>query len=319
MPRDLSDCLIIRNEGGFTHGTASLDIYFPSSKTLYSDYFKARNGFPLGDVFQSIARDNTRLFLVINNSHKIEVVDGATLTHIATVENLVSPRYLFIASATKAYCSNYGGSQISKIDLNSYKQTASIKAPYWNERWNYIYSDSGAYLLGVKTDKLYYFSAETDSLSDSLSVGKEPQWIVQNHFYAHCWVLCSAAIKTEPAELDLVDASTFSLSQRFSFGSLRRNPSSLQINGTQDTLYWLEADGIYRMAEQASSLPAQSWIPARGKNFYGLSIDYKTGDIYATDAIDYVQRGFVYRYSRAGTLLDSFRAGVIPAEAYRLR
>ena len=44
-----------------------------------------------------------------------------------------------------------------------------------------------------------------------------------------------------------------------------------------------------------------------------MAVDPKTGDIYVTDAKNYVMNGMVYRYSNDGVLLNSFEAGIIPS------
>jgi hypothetical protein len=46
---------------------------------------------------------------------------------------------------------------------------------------------------------------------------------------------------------------------------------------------------------------------------YNMAIEPKTGDIYVTDAKNYMMNGTVYRYSNDGVLLSSFEAGVIPS------
>jgi ribonuclease-3 family protein len=47
--------------------------------------------------------------------------------------------------------------------------------------------------------------------------------------------------------------------------------------------------------------------------FYNMTIEPRTGDIYVTDAKNYMMNGTVYRYTNDGLLLSSFEAGVIPS------
>ena len=47
--------------------------------------------------------------------------------------------------------------------------------------------------------------------------------------------------------------------------------------------------------------------------FYNMAVEPETGDIYVTDAKNYMMNGTVYRYSNDGVLLNSFEAGVIPS------
>ena len=43
-----------------------------------------------------------------------------------------------------------------------------------------------------------------------------------------------------------------------------------------------------------------------------LTVDPRTSEVYLADALDYVQPGWVFRYSARGELLDSFQVGIIP-------
>ena len=62
----------------------------------------------------------------------------------------------------------------------------------------------------------------------------------------------------------------------------------------------------------ADSLPAEPFLPYKDTIYYGLTIDPESGDVYVADAIDYVQQGMIYRYSKERELLDSFYVGIIP-------
>jgi hypothetical protein len=47
--------------------------------------------------------------------------------------------------------------------------------------------------------------------------------------------------------------------------------------------------------------------------FYGLDIDPVTGNIFVSDAVDYVQNGWVYKYNQVNAaLLNRYSAGLIP-------
>ncbi|MBK6410851.1 MAG: hypothetical protein IPF78_14360 [Flavobacteriales bacterium] len=85
----------------------------------------------------------------------------------------------------------------------------------------------------------------------------------------------------------------------------------MSITGGKDTLYYLNG-GAYRMAITDSSLPVAAFVPADGRNLYALGVDPVDGTIYLSDAIDYVQRGMIYRYRPDGSLLNTFHAGTIP-------
>ena len=50
--------------------------------------------------------------------------------------------------------------------------------------------------------------------------------------------------------------------------------------------------------------------PIISRSFYGLG--YNDGYIYGSDAVDYVQNGWSYKYNESGTIVDSVRVGIIP-------
>ena len=66
------------------------------------------------------------------------------------------------------------------------------------------------------------------------------------------------------------------------------------------------------MSISDTSLPSTPFINGNGKLFYSLAVDPNRNEIYVSDAIDYLQRGSIYRYSAAGNLIDQFKAGIIP-------
>ena len=66
------------------------------------------------------------------------------------------------------------------------------------------------------------------------------------------------------------------------------------------------------MDVNAERLPLRPFLPYKNTLYYGLTVNPKNGDVYVADAIDYVQKGMVYRYSKECELLDQFYVGIIP-------
>jgi hypothetical protein len=89
----------------------------------------------------------------------------------------------------------------------------------------------------------------------------------------------------------------------------------IRINGTGDTLYFLNRD-VYRMSVLPDEVPTlfieSPYEGAVQGGFNGLGIDPWTSGVYVADAIDFVQRGVVYRYTPEGTVVDTFRTGINP-------
>ena len=97
--------------------------------------------------------------------------------------------------------------------------------------------------------------------------------------------------------------------------------SKLSIDGSRTRLYWSNnrynsdgenIGGIYSMDISRSALPEIPTVAANGKKFYSLTVSPLNEEIFAADALDYMQNGVIYRYNSDGELIGQFEAGVIP-------
>jgi hypothetical protein len=140
------------------------------------------------------------------------------------------------------------------------------------------------------------------------------------------WVLSDGGLEgsaygREKAALTRIDAGSFTVEQVMEFSDTKCSPSKLCLNGTKDTLLFINGSwgssgssesGIFRMPVTANSLPNEAFIPENLQLFYGLAIDPKTSIVYVSDALDYMQNGTIYRYSMQGKKIDSFKADIAP-------
>lgn len=299
----------ITNEGNFQYGNAKVSYYSITDASVTEDLYKIANGTALGDVCQSMYLFNGKAYIVVNNSGKVAVVNSKTFATITEIQGLGSPRYFLPVSNNKAYVTDLYANSISIVNLSTNSKTGSIPCKGWTEELISVYGKT--YITNKQSDKIYIVNEATDLLEDSIQVGYGSNSIREDKD-GKLWVLCSGSISnTIKASLHKINPVTKQVEQSFLFASAADSPWRLNINGSNDTLYFMN-NNIYRMSISASTLPSTPFITSNGRAFYGLGVDPINGTIYVSDAIDYVQRGMVYRYSSNGALINSFLAGIIP-------
>src|SRR6056297_456955 len=99
---DTENGVFISCEGNFMYGNGSLSFYNTQTGMVTNRVFYARNNAPLGDVVQSLASHGSFMYVVVNNSGKIYVVDQETVEFRGVIKGLTSPRYIHFLSGEKA-------------------------------------------------------------------------------------------------------------------------------------------------------------------------------------------------------------------------
>lgn len=304
--------IYVLNEGNFQWGNASLDLYYPDSGRVVSGAFSARNGRPLGDVLQSMTILGSRAFLVVNNTARVEVVDRETLASLGTIEGLTSPRYLLPVGPDKAYVTDLYAPHLHVVDLNTLTAQTPIPLPGWTEAL--IQVGTEVWVSHMHRPWLYVIDPSRDVVVDSVAVGLGGNSLALDAAGA-LWLLCAGDILTgSGGSLWRIDPAQRRVTWQGTFGA-DAHPGALRLNPAGDQLYFL-LGGLRRLPVGQPALPAPLIVPAAGRTFYGLGVDPQTGIVYASDAIDYVQRGLVYRFTPDGERIDSFRTGIIPGGFY---
>ena len=93
---------------------------------------------------------------------------------------------------------------------------------------------------------------------------------------------------------------------------LSHSVSHLKINGAGNEIYYFDNNGVNAISINDTSAPANPFSPVNGRNLYGLGVDPYNGDVFVSDALDYVQNSKIYRYDKNANLIQSFTAGLIP-------
>ena len=126
------------------------------------------------------------------------------------------------------------------------------------------------------------------------------------------WVLSSGGYNNEMfPELNCINTNSLQIEKTLTFQSKYLSPEGLCSNKTADSLFYIN-NHIYKMSVNDNQLPISPIIYKNYHLFYALAMDPGNNELYISDAIDYNQNGFVFRYATNGMGLDSARMGIIP-------
>ena len=347
-PRELSSFaanepigMYLLNEGNMGSNKATID-YVDFSKGIYiRNIYGERNPNvikELGDVGNDIHVYGNRLYAVINCSHKVEVMDLYTCRRIGQID-IPNCRYIRF-HGDKAYISSYVGpvsidpnaqlGAIFEVDTATLRITRQVTVGYQPEEFeiidNYIYvANSGGYRAPD-----YDSTLSVVNLTDFRQVKKIPVCVnphrVRKDQYNRLWITSRGDHKDvqpqlvclqplhptpytlhhiSPSEMVIIGDSMYYYGAHWSDETMS-NQITYGVFNIQNSLPYREGAGV------GSSLITDG-TEQNIKIPYGIQVNPYNGDIYITDAKNYVSSGQLHCYSREGKRKWSVRTGDIPA------
>src|SRR5690606_17554922 len=146
------DGIFVSHEGNFTKANASVSHIHGNISAITNDIFRTSNGRALGDVSQSMVVTDRYVFIVVNNSNTIEVVNKKTFKSVYTItQGLSSPRFA-VVKKNKLYVTSLNNASVNVYDAISFDFIKEI--PLNNTAENivaageYIYAANGFYSGG---------------------------------------------------------------------------------------------------------------------------------------------------------------------------
>ena len=315
------------NQGPFNSGTGTISYYNRTTKAVTADLFQLVNQRPLGNVAQSMQAFNGKAYIVVNNDAKTEVVNATTFASTGTITNLAQPRYFVGLNSTTGYISQWGANgltgSVAVVNLQTNKVTSTIPTGKGAENmllvggYLYVACSGGDGIDSVVT----VINTTTNTVAGNIWVGPNPQSL-QIDASGKIWVLCGGEFNSsytliEPSQLVRINPFTntveltlpFNATTASNFYSSATSPSNLIINPSKGTLYYLYNGAVYSQSTTASTLAT---TPIINESFYGLGIDSTTNYLYAANAGNYTNNGWVVRFTTTGAKVDSFQVGIIP-------
>ena len=328
--------MYLLNEGNMGSNKATID-YLDFSKGIYiRNIYGERNPNvikELGDVGNDIQVYGNRLYAVINCSHKVEVMDLHSCRRIGQID-IPNCRYIRF-HGDKAYISSYVGpvsidpnaqlGAIFEVDTATLRITRQVTVGYQPEEFeiigNYLYvANSGGYRAPD-----YDSTLSVVDLTDFRQVKKIPVCVnphrVRKDQYNRLWITSRGDHKDVQPQLTCFSPITNSLLP------IAQAPAVSEMVLLGDSMYFYGSHWSDKIMSnqitygvlniQYPITNTQSFITdGTEQNIkipYGIQVNPYNGDIYITDAKNYVSSGQLHCYSREGKRKWSVRTGDIPA------
>ena len=333
------------NEGNMGSNKCTLD-YFDYFTGLYARNFYAERNpnviKELGDVGNDIGIYGSKLYVVVNCSHKVEVMDARTGVRLGQVD-IPNCRYVRFYRG-KAYISSYVGpvlidpsapkGAVFEVDTTSLTVTRKVSVGYQPEEMeivdDYMYvANSGGYRVPD-----YDNTVSVIQMIDFKQVQQIPVAInlhrLKQDSHKQLWVSSRGDYQGVPSRL-FVMSKKAGYNQMAVTDTIPVACSNMAIRG--DSLYYYATEWSNFTSSNTISYGIINTLTHEvvSTNFitdgtekditipYGIAIHPESGDIFVTDAKNYVSSGTLYCFSPEGKKKWSVRTGDIPAHIVFLK
>ncbi len=332
--------MYLLNEGNMGSNKASIDFVDFKNAYYVRNMYAERNPTvikELGDVGNDIQIYGSKIYAVINCSHKVEVMDAHTLVRIGQID-IPNCRYIKFDKGN-AYVSAYVGpvaidpdaqlGAVYRIDTTSLAITGKCTVGYQPDELEiigeYIYvANSGGYRV-----PRYDYTVSVVEKFGMTQVEKIPVGInlhrIKADKYGKLWVTSRGNYGSVRSKIFVLEKESKFSRKMVVTDTLDIPCSEMHIQG--DSLYFYSVE--WNNQEERNNI-AYGIIDVRTKELvtdhfitdgtekdieipYGINVHPVTGDIYVTDAKNYVSSGALHCYSREGKKKWSVRTGDIPA------
>lgn len=325
----------ILNEGNMGSNKATLDFYDYNEGVYYRNIYADANPNvikEMGDVGNDILIYGNKMYVVINASNKLEVLNAYTVEKIKSID-IPNGRSL-AAHNGKIYMSSYDGpikidpqaplGKVYEIDTLSLSIERETVVGYQPEELavvgNHLYvANSGGYRVPDYDRTISVIDLNNFEEIDQIDVAENLNKL-QADEAGSLWVTSRGDYYGSTSNLYKVNPESQEIEVDFGvpMGDFVQHDHTIYFYANEfnyNTYTYQKSFGMIDM--QTNELLPDQFVDQQYldeiETPYGLAINPENGDIFLTDAGNYVSTGFVYCFNKNGKLEWKTKGGNIPA------
>ncbi|RYY36923.1 MAG: YncE family protein [Sphingobacteriaceae bacterium] len=309
--------IYILNQGNFSASNSTLSFYNYDTKKLTEDLFSEVNKKPLGATANDIQKYGSKIYVVVNVSSKIEVIDAKTAKGLKTIDmkdgaTARQPRYVVFNNG-KGYVSSYDGT-VGIIDTTSLTITKFINVGRNPEQLaisngKLYVANSGGLDFGNPDNTVSIIDLATES-EKKITVPVNPVSVAADEF-GDVYVISNGNYDDVPPSLTIINSQTDVVKQTGAANVAYGSP--IVISGEKG--FWLTGDNKVQVTNVKTEAVEKENFVTDGTTFtaaYSLAFDPISGKIYVGDAKNFAVDGEVYVYSSEGKQIQTIKSGINP-------
>lgn len=319
-PIQVVDGIYVLNEGGFNQNNASISYYDFVSNTFTANAFLAANasGDALGDVANDAVIYGSKMYVVVNNSNKVEVLDANTLERKSDgIVDINQPRFL-VCTEGKVLVSSYDDN-VYVLDTADYHIERKIPVGRDPEMMvalnDKIYVANSGGVSEMRDNRIFIIDAQTYAVEGTIIVADNLTGLyagINNTLYATSMDVYDANWTTilTPAKFMSVDIANRQVSKTFDF-------QVQQFTSLDGVAYIYSSDYADEPRLMSIDMSTNAIINENITNvagvgyIYAFGINPSNGDIWVGDS-GTGGLGKVLQYSNDGQFKQSFDVGYFP-------
>jgi len=326
--------VIVANQGNFTQGNATLTEIIPDNGTATDGVFFSGNGFFLGDIAQSVSIFDGKMYVVVNNSNVVRVLNPETFLQRfeITIAGGASPREIIRLNSSYAYVTNLFDNSISLIDLELNREVLprlkvglNPDRAFFHDGLAYISNngfgaDSTIFVIDPKLGEGTTGDITTHEVVDTLFVSRGPGSVTLDD-QGRLWTVSTGFDgefdddfniipgTSEPGGVHVFDSETRA---EVAFFELESAGSDIAFDPVTRNIF-INSGGV--RAIDTEELILQPGLLVEGSFFaLGLSSEEADPKLYLADAKDFSVNGEVFIHDTNGDFINSFDTGIIPGD-----